>query len=201
MDGEGRTTVLAKYAKRDLLRKNLRHQNLHSFFIDKEGWHEKQNKFTIPHFTGASCTPVYPPTSEYARAVLLTHKPWHTKFIIDDRDFLFKFWEFIQLPHCPSIVKVPFFQVYMRHLTKKSYLEPTSNGEGISYKEFAQDIPEDLALLAVKLVSNLSGAATDNEGYEYDYGVNHDWTQCQINVPNMDPHVISQWLLEQVSNF
>jgi hypothetical protein len=199
-DGEGKTTVLSKYAKRDLSRQNQQHQSLHSFFIDREGWHVKQKKFTIPHFTGASCTPVYPPTSEYARAVLLTHKPWHTKFIIDDRDFLFEFWEFIQSPHCPSIVKVPFFQVYMRHLTKKTYVEPTSNGEGISYEEFAQDIPEDLAL-AVKLVSNLSGAATDNEGYEYDYGMDHDWTKCRINVPNMDPHVISQWLPEQVTNF
>ena len=72
----------------------------------------------------------------------------------------------------------------MRHLTKQSYVEPTSNGEGISYEEFAHDIPDDLAL-AVKLVSNLSGAGTDNEGYEYDYGVDHDWTQCRINVPNM----------------
>ncbi len=117
-NGEGKTTVLAKYAKRDLSKKKLLHQSLHSFFLDKEGWHEKQKRYTIPHFTGASCTAVYPPTSEYARAVLLTHKPWHTKFIVDDRDFLFEFWEFIQSPTCPSIVKVPFFQVYMRHLKK-----------------------------------------------------------------------------------
>jgi hypothetical protein len=83
---------------------------------------------------------------------------------------------------------------------KKSYVEPTSNGEGISYEEFAQDIPEDLAL-AVKLVSNLSGAATDMEGYDYDYGAEHDWTQCQIEVPNMETHTISKWLPEQVCKF
>ena len=91
-DGEGRTTVLAKYAKRDLSKLMLLDQSLHSFFLGTEGWHEKQSKFTIPHFTGASCTPVYPPTSEYARAVLLTHKPWHTKFIVDDQYFLFEIW-------------------------------------------------------------------------------------------------------------
>ena len=79
-------------------------------------------------------------------------------------------------------------------------MEPTSNGEGISYEEFAQDIPEDLAL-AVKLVSNLSGAATDMEGYDYDYGAEHDWTQCQIEVPNMEPHTISKWLPEQVCEY
>jgi hypothetical protein len=199
-DGEGKTTLLAKYAKRDLSKKTLLHQSLHSFFIDREGWHAKQKKFSIPHFTGASCTAVYPPTSEYARAVLLTHKPWHTVFIVDDRDFLSEFWEFIQSPTCPSIVKVPFFQVYMRQLRNKTYVEPTSNGEGISYEEFSQDIPDDLAL-AVKLVSNLSGAATELEGYEYDYGADHDWAQCRTNVPNMEPYTISQWLPEEVSKF
>ncbi len=60
-DGEGKTTLLAKYAKRDLSKKTLLHQSLHSFFIDREGWHAKQKKFSIPHFTGASCTAVYPP--------------------------------------------------------------------------------------------------------------------------------------------
>ena len=122
------------------------------------------------------------------------------KFIVDDRDFLVEFWEFIESPHCPAIVKVPFFQVYMRHLTKKKYTEPTSNAEGISYKEFAQDIPQDLAL-AVKLVSNLSGTATEMDGYEYDYGIDHDWSQCHIKIPTMEPHAISQWLPEQVSEF
>jgi hypothetical protein len=199
--GEGSTTVLAKYARRDLSRETVQNQSLHSFFLDTEGWHDKQKKYTIPHFTGASCTPVYPPTTDYARAVLLTHQPWHRKFIVDDRDFLSEFWDFIQSPLCPSIVKVPFFQVYMRHLSKKSYVEPTSNAEGISYEEFSQDIPDDLAL-AVTLVSNLSGdAASDNEGYEFDYGVDHDWTQCRIKVTNMEPHDISQWLPEQVSEF
>jgi hypothetical protein len=198
--GEGKTTVLAKYAKRDLSKRNHLHQSLHSFFLDKEGWHEKYKKFAIPHFTGASCAAVYPPTSEYARAVLLTHKPWHTKFIIDDRDFLSEFWEFIRMPTCPSIVTVPFYQVYFRNLTKKTYVEPSSNGEGISYEEFAQDIPNELAL-AVKMVSNLSGAATDMEGYEYDYGEDHDWTHCQIEVPTMGPQAISEWLPEQVSKF
>ena len=88
----------------------------------------------------------------------------------------------------------------MRHLTKITYVEPSSEGEGLSYEEFAQDIPDDLAL-AVKLVSNLSGAVTDMEDYNYDYGADHDWTKCQIEVPTMGPHEISEWLLEQVSEF
>jgi hypothetical protein len=198
--GEGKTTILAKYAKRDTSCEKIQQQSLHSYFLEKEGWHDKQQKYTIPHYTGASCTPVYPPTKEYARAVLLTHKPWHMKFIVDDRDFLLEFWEFIQSPYCPAIVKVPFFQVYMRHLSKRTYTEPTSNAEGISYEEFAQDIPQDLAL-AVKLVSNLSGTATEMDGYEYDYGIDHDWSQCHIKIPTMEPHAISQWLPEQVSEF
>jgi hypothetical protein len=198
--GEGKTTFLAKYANRDLSRREVLQQSLHTYFLDTQGWHEKQNKHSIPHFTGASCTPVYPPTAEYARAVLLTHRPWHTKFEVENRDFLHEFWTFIQSPICPSVVKVPFFQVYMRHLRKKSYVEPTSNAEGISYEEFAQDIPTDLAL-AVQMVSNLTGAASDMEGYEFDYGEDHEWAKCHIVVPGMESNDISEWLREQVSEY
>jgi hypothetical protein len=46
-------------------------------------------------------------------------------------------------------------------------------------KEFAQDIPQDLAL-AVKSVSNLPGTATEMEGYEYVYGIDH----VLVSMPN-----------------
>jgi hypothetical protein len=196
--GEGAHTCLVKYAKRDTSTPRSLELSLYAYFLENEGYSQKHHRHIVPHFTGASSTPVYPPTKDYARAVLLTHQPWHRKFDADDRDFLVEFWNFIKSPHCPPIVLIPFYQVYVRYLSKNVYTEPTSNAEGISYEEFAQDIPEDVAL-TVKLVSNIAGSAVESDGYEFDYGLEHNWTQPTVRIPGMDALMVSQWLTERLS--
>jgi hypothetical protein len=52
-------------------------------------------KTIIPHYVGGKTFPVYPPTKEYARSVLLLYKPWIGTFIEEGRDFVEEFNEFI----------------------------------------------------------------------------------------------------------
>jgi hypothetical protein len=98
--GEGKATILAKYAKQDVSWEKTQQQSLHSYFLEKEGWHDKQKKYTIPCFTGASCTPVVYPqqNSTQELVVFLTQAMAHE--IVHNCDFLVEFWEFIQSPHC-----------------------------------------------------------------------------------------------------
>ena len=67
------TTLLAKYANRGISHKNL---SLYEFFFATKAKPDIARKKYIPHFVGASSTPVYPITESYALSMLILHRPW-----------------------------------------------------------------------------------------------------------------------------
>ena len=84
-------------------------------------------KTKIPYASGLNCSPVYPPTAQYARGALLKHFPWTHDTILNlscDTYVLQQFRVFLNSTICPQILINEFRQVYFQHL--KHIKEPTN---------------------------------------------------------------------------
>ncbi len=154
-------------------------------------------KTIIPHYVGGKTFPVYPPTKEYARSVLLLYKPWIGTFIEEGRDFVEEFNEFILSPNCPVKVKIPFNRIRQRVQTKSVHKEPVSQVEAIDHSQFSTDISEETRE-AVDIASTFPVGCEDDEDtlleYKFDKGKNFDWSVPTIQVPEKT----SEWLEEKL---
>ena len=160
----------------------------------------KDAKLVIPHYVGGKSLPMYPPTKDYARSVLLLYKPWIGEFLDDGgRDFVKEFNEFIWLPTCPLKVKIPFYRMRQRVLSKSVHKEPTSQVQGVDNAHFSAEISEDTQD-AVDIASTFPAGCGDDEDtlleFKYDKGLNHDWSTPTVPVP---PNA-SEWLEDMVED-
>jgi hypothetical protein len=174
-------SVLKRYASRK--------ENIQLSFDDYyDSWKNtvKYAKLVIPHYVGGKSLPMYPPTKDYARSVLLLYKPWVGEFLDDGRDFVKEFNEFIVLPMCPVKVKIPFHRMRQRVLTKSVHKEPTSQVQGVDYAQFSAEISEDTQD-AVDIASTFPAGCDDDEDtlleFKYDKGLNHNWSTPTVPVP------------------
>jgi GTPase SAR1 family protein len=150
-------------------------------------------KLVIPHYVGGKSLPMFPPTRDYARSVLLLYKPWVGTFVEEGRDFVKEFNDFIVLPTCPAKVSMPFHRIKQRVLTKSLHKEPTSQLQSVDYAQFSVEISED-AQDAVDIASTFPAGCDGNEDtlldFKYDKGLQHDWSKQTVPVP---PNA-SDWL-------
>lgn len=100
-------TFLSSYANRPLeFTKNM---SLHEYFNFVKNITTKSKKTIIPHYVGASCQPVYPPTRSYARSIMLIFCPWNKTFEDHDkRDFVKEFKHYINNETCHPFVKISY---------------------------------------------------------------------------------------------
>ena len=118
------TTFLSKYANRSDFFKNM---SLHQYFhhVKNKPTVSSTSKMLIPHYVGASCYPVYPPTEPYARSIIMLHTPWHTNFPIS-QNFLANFNGLLKQNKLPDFVLIPLLRVKAAYESKIYFSEPTN---------------------------------------------------------------------------
>jgi len=149
----------------------------------------KDNCSIIPHFIGGSGQPCYPVTENYARSVLLIHKPWCPGNMSGiDGDVIAKFTSFLISTKCPACVKISFERVKARYITKMSHYEAVSgkmvdDGDEIddnNLDDFTKDILSSVGSLAAKA----NGCVKTDAGYVFDRGIDHKWDEVVEEVRN-----------------
>lgn len=134
----------------------------------------------IPHFVGASGQPKYPPTPEYAMAVLIVHKPWGDKAPkrrSSKKAWVEEFLEFITLDDCPEYVKLEFARVKERHESKRP---PEAVAAEECYDQEtsvdADDTIKDLlSIIATQTATNDPFMNMSN--HKINRGLHYDWSQ------------------------
>ena len=154
-------------------------------------------KLVIPHYVGGKSLPMFPPTRDYARSVLLLYKPWVGTFVEEGRDFVKEFNEFILSPECPLKVSIPYRRIQQRVESKSVHKEPISQVEAIDHSQFSNDISEETQE-AVDIASTFPVGCEDDDDtlleYKYDKGKDFDWSIPMIPVPEK----ASEWLEEKL---
>jgi hypothetical protein len=172
-ENQAKTTLLAKYAKRQDTQRDM---TLHQFFFFTK---EKSSlrKPVIPHYVGGRSTPTYPVTEGFAKSVLTCHVPWiGYRNFESNRNYIQEFQDFIKSNDCPKSVKVAYGRVKNRYLQKNKTQEPTSQIQTINYDTFSKDLdPEIIDIVA--LAGTLGVHQTDNDELNYNIGLNYDWSQ------------------------
>ena len=135
----------------------------------------------IPHYVGANGQPKYPPTKEYARAVLLVHKPWanFSPPKLTDMQWLDEFNSFITSPDCPQSVALEYARVKERYLSKRP-------DEAIATEECYRD-NSDLQSDFDEATRDILGIVTNNSAptdpyfcvndFHLDKGLNYNWSK------------------------
>ena len=171
----GHEKFLKRYRKRASHNPSL---SLHQHVIEMLN-EMKTQKTIIPHYVGANGQPKYPPTKEYAMAVLLVHKPWGAEAPPHrtDEEVLREFNEFIESPECPKQVLMEYSRVKERCLSKRP---PEAVASEECYdREIQPDMDAETKDM-LSIVTNVSHSTdpflsvnefTFNRGFEY------DWTQ------------------------
>ena len=169
-------TLLRAYCHRP---NTLSHLTFHQFF------HHTKNNTTsphlsnckyIPHYVGASSQPVYPPSQNYAKSIILLHTPWIRRFDTN-QDFVSIFSHLIEIRQLPDFVLIPFCRVKARAEKHFQTKEPTNTYEepiNINLSSVPQDL-QDVIQLANLLPSNATTDVVSDE-LNFDYGKNTDWS-------------------------
>jgi len=173
---QGSDTVLSKYRKRP---PHLAHLSLHEFFHHLRNSNSNTRQVVVPHYVGGRSTPVYPPTSSYARAVLLIHKPWsESDKLVNDTEWVRQFYQFMTSDKCPNSVRVAYQRVKSRYLNKLQFKEPTAGGESFNDNGFVEldKDTQDLVDHFSTLNSNLSSQVF-MQGLSVNRGIDCNWGQ------------------------
>ena len=163
-------TFLCKYANRC---EEFWDLSLHEYFLKVK--RNKGNKPIIPHYVGGRSQPVYPPTQQYCKSIMVIFKPWHGRFHHEeDRNYITEFADFLLLPSCPNSVKVPYERIRTRVLEKTQFVEPTATG--VDYDQYTKQADDKLKEF-VSLVNTLNINPENLENLlenEYDMGKEYD---------------------------
>ena len=83
--------------------------------------YDKNFKDTVPHVTGASSYPSFPPTESYAKSVLFLYKPW-TKIpkVPTKGSWVSDFYSFLSAHNCPRALKIQYERVKNKTLRRVS---------------------------------------------------------------------------------
>ena len=174
--GRQNTTFLAKYAHRP---DSLHHLSLHQYFHYVKNPKQKVLRRTtvnIPHYVGASSYPVYPPTSNFARSIVLLHVPWHSKFD-NKQNFLQLFHDALSMGTLPDPVFIPYKRIKARYDARVAFKEPTNSQNDPISPFLSANMTDDIK--DIILLSNMLPAKSihglDQEDYTFNYGDNYDW--------------------------
>lgn len=138
-----------------------------------------KNASVIPHYVGANGQPKYPPTMEYARSVLIVHKPWgddKPRKRSGPKEWINEFEEFVQLDECPEFVKLEYARVKERARSKRP--EAVASEECYD-DEFRADVDDEvndlLSIITTKTMSN--DPFLNVSDFKINRGLHHDWSE------------------------
>ena len=121
-DSKGKKTLIKQYINRP---EALSHYSLYDFYHYMENGGDKTKRSAkIPHFIGINGTPTYPVTIDYAKHVLIVHKPWRS--YPESNDWIGDFNRFINDPEAPISAKMAYQRVHCRWLSKTQGYDPVS---------------------------------------------------------------------------
>ena len=132
----------------------------------------------IPHYVGANGQPKYPPTKEYAMAVLLVHQPWANASPprLSDEQWIARFQEFITSPQCPKGVALEYARVKERHMSKRpEEVVATEECYDTEIRANMDDRTKDI-LSIVTNHSRPSDPYFSMKDHRFDRGLNYDWS-------------------------
>jgi hypothetical protein len=177
--------ILSRYKRSNSFQNDT---SLYEFFMIQNK-QTKDNCSIIPHFIGGSGQPCYPVTENYARSVLLIHKPWCPGNMSGiDGDVIAKFTSFLISTKCPACVKISFERVKARYITKMSHYEAVSgkmvdDGDEIDDNNL-DDFTKDILSSVGSLTAKANGCVKTDEGYVFDRGIDHKWDEVVEEVRN-----------------
>ena len=195
-DKSSGTTLLAKYANRSAYYKN---KSLYEFFFcTKPNPQEARSKY-VPHFVGASSTPVYPLREPYALSMLLLHIPWNLPIPFTKESAISEFKK--NFTNFPVHVTIPFQRIKARRLHQNMDYEPTnSNNYAIGSSFASNSIPDDLNEI-IQLASTLPRLPlNDDDLHDVDFGLSYPWHIPQVNLPMSFEKTI-KFLSDQTEQF
>lgn len=176
----GHQNLLSQYRKAAPQDHSL---SLHQFVLQKLNEKSKRKRI-IPHYVGASGQPKYPPTTEYAMATLIVHKPWAASSPpnLSDSERVEHFEEFVSSVNCPKEVLMEYSRVKERHLSKRP-------PEAVASEEcYDREIQPDMDAATQEMLSIVTNVchATDPflsiNDFSFDRGLDYDWSQRKFPV-------------------
>jgi hypothetical protein len=115
------------------------------YFITKNGLKPDENqRLKFPHFIGLGGSPCFPVSENYARHVLIVHRPW--RVYPKDIKWIEEFNDFINSPNCPVAARLPYERVMQRYYENMTNYEPTSSSMDHSKNPISEE-DENLLLL------------------------------------------------------
>jgi hypothetical protein len=151
--------------------------SLHAF-ATQELRRRKAEHTIIPHFVGANGQPKYPPTKQYARTVLLVHKPWKsaTPPRLSDAEWISSFLAFVKSDDCPKSVALEYARVKERHRRRRP-AEAVASEECYD-AEVRADIDGDTRdiLSLITTHSRASDPFFSVNDHQFNRGLNYDWS-------------------------
>ena len=151
--------------------------SLHEYFYKTR----KNCKF-FPHHTGTQLQAKYPPTVDYARSVLLTHKPWWGEHLpYNENTIIDDFLKFIVSFRCNATVKVNYERAKQKHQKQMNNVECVAGQiDDLKCEESDNDNHAGDVQLLMDVYGHL-GVATPCEldlgGRKIDRGLDYKWCQ------------------------
>lgn len=184
-------TLIYKYSIRNS--STHHNQSFHEFVckeINKN--RRKKERKVVPNYTGGQSQPTFPVTENFARSILLIHKPWHKKF--DDskeRQFIPEFYNFLNSTICPPTVKIAFERAKENH--KKKLIEPTSNIE--EYRD--ANLPTEFEEYVKTVSTTEFWESIKSDDDDCNYGEDFDWSKVKT-VNKMSKKEAGNWLIRRI---
>ena len=160
--------LLKHYAQRSAMQN---HMSLHDFFhFKKNPCDSKLSKFVIPHYTGGQMHISYPINASYATTILNLYKPWRTKYQVC-KENIKEYEDFVIGTEIPKYLEVSYIRSINNFTRRSGVSEPVAK-EG----NYDENMDEETAAFIDMVGSHERGKNEEEHCYNYDYGLNYDWT-------------------------
>jgi hypothetical protein len=166
------TTLLWFLGERDSV---APHWDLLKFF--KSVKYSSKNRYIIPNFVGCKTNACYPVTPEYARSVMVAHRPW-TKYPSHKKDWTDEFNSFINTRYCPKSVLMAYERVMKRHLNKTTHVAPKAS-QSTQDNAPSQEDQVIMDLFGDKCVGDVADDTHNVKGLPK--GIGHDWSKAKVS--------------------
>ena len=166
------------------------------YFYNEYDTNKKTKKKAILHISGLNSTPVYPLSYNYARAILIFHKPWEggrKDSLKNKQHVLHECTHFLKSKRCPTTIKQAYTRAKIRYESGIDFFQDNKKDDDTNHLS-NDHIDEELQML-IEYSNSFQRKFKDNseiDRFKYDIGVNYDW--CKFNIENGG----DTWLLEEI---
>ena len=179
------------------------HRNTHyelsftQYFYEVLQYNKRNDKEVIMHKCGLNCTATFPVTYDYARSILIFHKPWRgvRRDMFKNREkVITTAIDFIMSPNCPSSVKQAYTRAKYCYETSRDIYDDNRNNEEANHDANENNMDEEVQTL-LEFCNSFQRKAKNKDqfnGYSFDVGRNFNWGNCR----NDDDG--ATWLLETI---